>query len=63
MNFFFRPTFIHRFIIKNTVEHSIYQATSSNADNWDKSKVTLQNLINLFKVPEAEDTANQMCDE
>lgn len=39
---------VHKFLIKNTIEESIHQATTSNADNWDRSKVTLQNLINLF---------------
>ncbi|XP_074033441.1 E3 ubiquitin-protein ligase SHPRH isoform X2 [Leptinotarsa decemlineata] len=43
-----KPTFVHKFLIKNTIEESIHQATTSNAENWDKSKVTLQHLVNLF---------------
>nr|CAI5818280.1 unnamed protein product [Callosobruchus analis] len=44
-----KPTFVHKLIIKNTIEESIYHATTSNAQNWDKTKVTLQHLIDLFK--------------
>nr|CAH7738161.1 unnamed protein product [Callosobruchus chinensis] len=44
-----KPTFVHKLIIKNTIEESIYQATTSNAQNWEKTKVTLQHLIDLFK--------------
>lgn len=43
-----KPTVVHKFLIKNTIEESIYQATTSNVDNWDKNKVTLQQLRDLF---------------
>lgn len=43
-----RPTTVHKFLIKNTIEESIYQATTSDADSWDKNKVTLQQLTELF---------------
>ncbi|KAJ8932032.1 hypothetical protein NQ314_015005 [Rhamnusium bicolor] len=43
-----KPTTVHKFLIKHTIEESIYQATTSCADNWDKNKVTLQQLTDLF---------------
>ncbi|CAG9815357.1 unnamed protein product [Phaedon cochleariae] len=43
-----KHTFVHKFLIKNTIEESIHQATTSNAENWDKNNVTLQHLVNLF---------------
>lgn len=39
---------MHKFLIKNTIEESIYQATTSNAASWDKNKVTLHQLTELF---------------
>lgn len=53
---------VHKFVIKNTIEESIHQATTSNADNWDKSKVTLQNLIDLFKCTEEISSNLEMSD-
>ncbi|KAL3277366.1 hypothetical protein HHI36_012716 [Cryptolaemus montrouzieri] len=44
-----RPTFVHKFFIKNTIEESIQTATSADADKWDKNKVTLDQLKDLFQ--------------
>lgn len=58
IHFCFRPTFVHKLLIKNTIEENIHQAITANADNWDSSKVTLQNLITLFEKTEKSDTIN-----
>lgn len=42
--------------MKNTIEESIHQATTSDADKWETSKVCLQNLIDLFSNGEDECT-------
>ncbi|KAF2879520.1 hypothetical protein ILUMI_26652 [Ignelater luminosus] len=43
-----RPTTVHKFLIKNTVEESIHRAISGNAGNWDGDQVTLQQLKDLY---------------
>ncbi|KAJ8921378.1 hypothetical protein NQ315_002994 [Exocentrus adspersus] len=43
-----KPTTVHKFLIKDTIEESIHQATTSNADSWDRNKVTLHQLTQLF---------------
>lgn len=55
-----RPTVVHKFIIQNTIEYSIHQATSSNAENWDKNKITLNLLKGLFIDPEGEDNSDEV---
>ncbi|XP_028150030.1 E3 ubiquitin-protein ligase SHPRH isoform X2 [Diabrotica virgifera virgifera] len=50
-----RNTFIHKFLMKNTIEENIHQATTSNAQNWEKNAVTIQRMLDLFKVPELAD--------
>ncbi|CAG9838516.1 unnamed protein product [Diabrotica balteata] len=50
-----RNTFIHKFLMKNTIEENIHQATTSNAQNWEKNAVTIQHMLDLFKVPELAD--------
>lgn len=63
LSYNFRPTVVHKFLIKNTIEESIYKATTSKADDWDKNKVTLRNLITLFKdiecLPSSEETFSE----
>lgn len=41
---------MHKFLITNTIEENIHQATTSNAEHWEKSRVTLQHLVDLFHV-------------
>ncbi|KAK4881219.1 hypothetical protein RN001_004538 [Aquatica leii] len=43
-----KETMVHKFIVKNTIEESLHYATSNNANSWDKNKVTLQQLKDLF---------------
>uniref|UniRef100_A0A1Y1LAC0 RING-type domain-containing protein n=3 Tax=Photinus pyralis TaxID=7054 RepID=A0A1Y1LAC0_PHOPY len=31
-----KPTIVHKFVVKSTIEESLYQATNQNAANWDK---------------------------
>ncbi|RZC37273.1 E3 ubiquitin-protein ligase SHPRH [Asbolus verrucosus] len=54
-----RPTVVHKFFIKNTIEESIQKAISTDAPNWEKNKVTLRQLMDLFVVSDAsvEETA------
>lgn len=40
---------VHKFLIRNTVEESLHNATSSNAAGWEKGKVTVGDLKGLFK--------------
>lgn len=47
---FFRPTVVHKFFIKNTIEESIQKAITSDARNWEKNKVTIKQLIGLFDI-------------
>ncbi|KAF5302451.1 hypothetical protein FQR65_LT08541 [Abscondita terminalis] len=49
-----KKTIVHKFIIKNTIEENLYCATSRNVNNWDKNKVTLQQLKDLFINAEGE---------
>ncbi|XP_044756394.1 E3 ubiquitin-protein ligase SHPRH [Coccinella septempunctata] len=44
-----KPTFVHKFCIRNTIEESIMTATSRDADKWDRNKVTLEQLKLLFE--------------
>ncbi|KRT78220.1 helicase, partial [Oryctes borbonicus] len=45
-----KPTVIHKFFIKNTIEENIYHATAADADEWDSKKVTLRHIKQLFEV-------------
>ncbi|CAH0562699.1 unnamed protein product [Brassicogethes aeneus] len=49
-----RKTFIHRFVIKNTIEQSIHKAITSNSEEWEYNKVTIKQLTELF-IPDNED--------
>ncbi|KAF7281635.1 hypothetical protein GWI33_004494 [Rhynchophorus ferrugineus] len=44
-----KPTVVHKFLVRNTVEESLHEATSSNAAGWERSKVTIEQLKGLFK--------------
>lgn len=43
-----KPTFVHRFLIKNTIEENLHNAVSSNVQKWDKNRLTLAQLSDLF---------------
>ena len=45
----FRPTFVHRFIVLNTIEETIYNTISNDSTGkWQAKDVTVQNLEELF---------------
>lgn len=44
-----KPTVVHKFLVRNTVEESLHEATSSNASGWEISNVTVGQLKGLFK--------------
>ncbi|KAJ3664999.1 hypothetical protein Zmor_000523 [Zophobas morio] len=44
-----RPTVVHKFFIKGSIEESIQKAVSSDSQNWEKNKVTIGQLMNLFE--------------
>lgn len=39
---------MHKFVVRDTIEENIYKAISSDAKNWDKNKITLKLLKDLF---------------
>lgn len=43
-----RPTFVHRFIMLDTIEETIHETCA----NWDFKKVTIQDLERLFELKE-----------
>lgn len=43
-----KPTFVHRFLIKNTIEENIHHAVSADTKKWNKNKLTLAQLKELF---------------
>lgn len=45
-----RETVVHRFLINRTIEEKIYMSVSNEKDKWDKNKVTLEDLKNLFDI-------------
>ncbi|KAF6210894.1 hypothetical protein GE061_014006, partial [Apolygus lucorum] len=49
------PTFVHRFIIHNTVEEKM--AISVDPDSWSDGNVNLAELFNLFKMETAQKPA------
>lgn len=54
-----RPTFVHRFIVKNTIEETIHE--QSKCDIWTFKKWTIDNLRKLFSANannEVEQAAN-----
>lgn len=42
-----RPTFIHRFVVKNTIEEAIFE--QSKCDTWAFKNWTIENLRKLFR--------------
>lgn len=47
--FFYRPTFVHRFIVMNTIEENIFKAISNDhTGKWKTKEVTVTNLKELF---------------
>lgn len=52
---FFRPTVVHKFFVKNTIEESIQKAISSDTQNWEKNKITIKQLIGLFDIQASTD--------
>lgn len=46
---FHRPTFVHRFIVLNTIEETIFQTVSKDMDQkWKTTNVTVDNLREFF---------------
>lgn len=54
----FRQSFVHKFIVRNTIEEKIHSAISENADTWDENKVTIGQLRDLFMEQYSEIEAN-----
>ncbi|XP_018318562.1 E3 ubiquitin-protein ligase SHPRH [Agrilus planipennis] len=54
-----RPTFVHKFYIKNTIEENIYLSTSTCTEKWVKNKVTLKELHDLFTVSDNAKSENE----
>ncbi|XP_044258765.1 E3 ubiquitin-protein ligase SHPRH [Tribolium madens] len=58
-----RPTVVHKFFIKHTIEESIQKAVSTNVKNWEKNKITLGQLVELFVTDDAsEEEHNEISD-
>lgn len=51
-----RPTFVHRFIVKNTIEESIFE--QSKCDIWAFKSWTIENLRKLFRGKENNNEPN-----
>lgn len=46
---FVRPTFVHRFIVLNTIEETIFNTISNDkTGKWKTKEVTVDNLKELF---------------
>ncbi|ENN71679.1 hypothetical protein YQE_11603, partial [Dendroctonus ponderosae] len=44
-----KKTVVHRFVIRDTIEESLYKATCSNSLGWEKGRVTVGQLRSLFE--------------
>ncbi|CAH1134952.1 unnamed protein product [Ceutorhynchus assimilis] len=44
-----KPTVVHKFLVKDTVEEALHNATSSNASEWEKGKINVGLLKGLFE--------------
>lgn len=57
-----RPTFVHRFIVRNTIEEPIYEQTLKHkTGKWSSKDYTIENLLKLFQFKNADsdgDTIN-----
>jgi len=52
---FFRPTFVHHFIIRNSIEENITNVFSDAMfDRWDD--ITLSQLIKVFEKNESDES-------
>lgn len=46
-----RPTVVHRFIVENTIEESIYKTISNDeTGKWKCKDITIENLTELFNI-------------
>lgn len=44
-----RNTYVHRFIVKNTIEESIHKAIANDSTGlWASQKFTIESLMELF---------------
>lgn len=44
-----KPTFVHRFIVRNTIEDTIHKTIASDeTGKWKKNQITIENLHDLF---------------
>ncbi|XP_044732242.1 E3 ubiquitin-protein ligase SHPRH [Chrysoperla carnea] len=43
-----KPTFVHRFLIRETIEESLHNAVATNSSDWERKDVTLAKLSDLF---------------
>lgn len=50
-----RPTVVHRFIMKQTIEEKIFEVVSEAKDTWTKKQATLADLQNLFSKSDCPD--------
>lgn len=47
--FYRRPTFVHRFVVKNTIEETIHRTISDDdSGKWASKQVTIDELEKLF---------------
>ncbi|KAI4457698.1 e3 ubiquitin-protein ligase shprh family member [Holotrichia oblita] len=54
-----KPTVVHKFFIRNTIEENIYHATTGNVEDWDSNNVTLGRIKQLFDVPSSIQESSQ----
>lgn len=51
-----RETFVHRFIVRNSIEETIYETIQNDkTGRWSSQEVTVDNLEQLFKLEEPDD--------
>ncbi|XP_055611063.1 E3 ubiquitin-protein ligase SHPRH [Uranotaenia lowii] len=50
-----KPTFVHRFIVRNTIEDTIHQTIQNDRSGlWSSKEITIEHLEQLFKLEEEE---------
>lgn len=47
-----KSTVVHRFIVENTIEDTIYKSVSNDSGKWKFRDVNVDNLLELFKLNE-----------
>lgn len=47
-----RPTVVHRFIVENTIEETIYKTVSNDSGKWKCKDINVENLLELFTLSE-----------